>query len=68
METHTFLASWGEFGPSLEDVDMLTSLPLFNGAHATSIILEGEEQKRVDFFTKSFSMSKYSTNKATYLS
>lgn len=46
---------------------ILTLLPLFGEAHATSIILDGEDQKRVDFLTRSLSKPKYSTNKATYL-
>lgn len=29
METHTFVVSWGEFTPTLEDVVVLFHLPLF---------------------------------------
>lgn len=47
---------------------MLTSLPLFGEAHATRIMLDGGDQKRVDFLLKSLSKSKHSTNQATYLS
>lgn len=34
IEIHTFVASWAKFGPSLENVAMLTSLLLFGEAHA----------------------------------
>lgn len=68
IETHTFLASWGGFFLALEDVAMLTSLPLFDEAHATGVMLKGEDQKKADYLTKSLSSSNHSTNKATYLS
>lgn len=60
-----FIGSWGEFGPSLEDVVVLTSLLLFSEAHAITLTLDGEGQKRLDFLNKSISDSKYATNKAT---
>lgn len=59
-------ALWGEFGSSLKDVGNLTLLPLFGEAHAIGVTLQGEDQKRLDFFNKSLLMQ--STNKATYLS
>lgn len=65
--THTFVVSLGEFSPSLEDVAVLTSLPLFGEARATGLTLSGEDKKKVEFLIKSLSSSKYSTNKATYL-
>lgn len=62
------MASWGEFGPSLEDMAMLTSLSLFNKAHAMGVTLDGEDRKRQDFLKRSLSKSRYETYKATYLS
>lgn len=47
---------------------MLTSLSLFSKAYATGLFLDGEDKKRVYFLTKSMSKSKYSINKAIYLS
>lgn len=44
-ETDTFVASLGEFGPSLEDVAMLTSLPLFGEAHVNNLYPKGETRR-----------------------
>lgn len=63
-----FCGVLGGVNPSLEDVVVLTSLPLFDGAHAIGVTLEGEDQKRVNFLNKAFSDSRYAANKATYLS
>lgn len=52
----------------MEDIAMLMSLRLFGEAHTIGIILKEEDQKKVEYLTKSLSSSKYSTNKATYLS
>lgn len=65
------MASWGGGGgvwPVIGGRGHVDLLPLFAEAHANCIILDGEDQKRVDFMIKSFSKSKYATNKATYLS
>lgn len=68
-----FAAAWGEFRLSLEDLTMLTSLqgdghvPLFGAQHSTKVTLSGGDQKKVEFLSKSLSMSKYLTNKETYL-
>lgn len=35
-----FMASWEEFSPSLEDMAVLTSLPLFGEAHAIEVTLK----------------------------
>lgn len=32
VESHTFVTAWGEFYPTLEDVAMLTGLPLLGGS------------------------------------
>lgn len=62
------MATWGKFSLPLEDVTVLMSLSLFDEAYAIRVTLRGEDQKKVEFLTKSLSISKYSTNKATYLS
>lgn len=53
IETHTFVTSWGDFGLSLEDMPMLTSLSLFGEAYASSFYPDGEEKKQIDFLTRS---------------
>lgn len=67
-ETDTFVASYGKFGPSVEDVTMLTAVLLFVKAYDIRVSLNEEDQKKVEFLNKFLSSSKYSTNKATYLS
>lgn len=47
-ETHTFVAACGEFGPSMEDVAMLTSLSIFDEAHMACLYRDGENNKRID--------------------
>lgn len=37
MESHTFVAAWGEFGPTLEDVVVLTGLSIFDDVQAIAI-------------------------------
>lgn len=68
IETHTFVVLCEKVGPSLEDVAMLTSLPLFDEAHGTSPLSTWRGKKRIDFLTKSLLKSRYSANNATYLS
>lgn len=67
-EIHTFAASCGEFGPSLEDLAVLISLQLFGDAHAIGVILSADDQKRSEFLNKALSDSRYPSSKATYLS
>lgn len=64
----SFEPSSGEVDPSLKDVVVLTSLPLFIYAHAMRVTLEGKDQRMLDFLNKVLCDSKYSTNKDTYLS
>lgn len=52
-ETLTFVTTWEKFCPSLENVAMLMSLPLFGEAHATQVNLKGEDQMKVDYLAKS---------------
>lgn len=62
------MASWGNFGPSLEAVTVLTSLSFFGDANTIGVTLKEEDQKRVHFLNKSLSDSRNAANKATYLS
>lgn len=43
IDTHTFMATWGEFSPSLEDVAMLMSLPFFGMEHAIGVTLKEKD-------------------------
>lgn len=45
METHTFIAAWGEFILTLEDVAVMLQLSLFVDHGATGIILIKEEER-----------------------
>lgn len=57
-----------EFSPSLKDMAMLMSLPLFGESYAIGITLKIEDQEKVEYLTKSISSSKYPSNKVTCLS
>lgn len=46
------MASCGEFGPSVENVVVLTSLPLFEVTHVVSVILEGDDKMKLDFLNE----------------
>lgn len=48
----TRLLCSGEFGPTLEDVDVLTSLPMFGQSHATCIVLGGNDKEKLKFLNK----------------
>lgn len=37
IESHIFVAAWGEFGPTLEDVVVLTGLPVFGEVQAINV-------------------------------
>lgn len=45
---------------------ILMSLSLFCEAHATWVTLSWDDQKKVEFLSKSLPSSKYSTNKVIY--
>lgn len=66
-ENHTFVATWGEFGSSMEIVAMLTPLPMFGEAQAANRYLDGEDKKKVEALKTSLSKLKYSTNNAMYM-
>lgn len=68
-ETHTFIAFWRVFSLTLEEVAILTSVPMFGEDRVASFKnSEREDKKRLDALTSFLSKLKYSTNKATYLS
>ncbi|XP_059624660.1 uncharacterized protein LOC132267522 [Cornus florida] len=46
--THTFVASWGEFAPSLEDVCVLFHLPIFGSADSDLSVVSEEDREIVD--------------------
>ncbi|XP_059670029.1 uncharacterized protein LOC132315695 [Cornus florida] len=46
-ETHTFVASWGEFAPSLEDISVLLHLPVFGAADSDLSMVSEEDQEIV---------------------
>lgn len=51
-ESHTFVTAWGEFCPTLEDVVILTGLPLFGEAktivmpESSEVVLDAEDKVR----------------------
>lgn len=47
-ESHTFVAAWGEFGPTLEDVVVLMGLPVFGEVQAVSIADDSSVSLDVD--------------------
>lgn len=69
MEMQTFVASWGEFAPTLEDVVALTSLPLFGDAQIARFKLTDKDNKaRHDALMQFLRKTKYGTSKkSTYL-
>lgn len=44
-EMHTLVATWGEFGPTLEDVVALTSLPMFGDAQVAHFKCTDKDSK-----------------------
>lgn len=43
-KSHMFIAAWGEFGPTLEDVVVLTGLPVFGDSKA----MPGDSSAKMD--------------------
>lgn len=50
-QTHTFMAAWGEFVPSLEDVVVIARLPVFEDRKAMVVVLKGEDKEMLQFLT-----------------
>lgn len=46
VDKHAFIASWGEFTPTLEDVAVMFYISLFADYSARGIILTEEEEER----------------------
>lgn len=68
-ETHFFVTVWRGFDPKMEDMAILTSLPMFDEDRVTNFkITEGEDKERLNALTSFLSKSKCSTKKTTYLS
>lgn len=57
-ESHTFVAVWGEFTPTLEDLARQTMLSLFVEANTMGIILEGDDQTKLKYLTFDMAASK----------
>lgn len=64
--SHTFVAVWGEFCPSLEDVFMLTELLMFGDYHAVDP-LDDEGERLLEGLHDTMTRPKYALNKGTYL-
>lgn len=65
MESHTFIAAWGEFGPTLEDVVVLTGLPVFGDSKTvampddSSTKLDEEGKIRLGLLNEALTASKH---------
>lgn len=65
-ESHTFVVASGEFGPTLEDVLNITALPLYGETNTMGLILEGEDEDKLQSLTAAIHHSKAaSSNKFT---
>lgn len=47
-ETHTFVCSWGEFTPTLEDVANVTGLPITGSIDPSNIQISMEDVDKLD--------------------
>lgn len=71
IESHIFVAAWGEFGPTLEDVVVLTGLPVFgevqaiNVADDSSARLDVDGEIRLTLLNEALATSKHE-GKSTY--
>lgn len=62
-----FIASWGTFGPTLEDMMNLTTLPLGGETKAISMAVGQEDEDKLQQLTSTIVLSKVS-GKFTYAS
>lgn len=44
-ESHTSIAAYGEFGPTIGDVSAIILLSMFGNTHAMGIILDEEKEE-----------------------
>ncbi|XP_021826614.1 uncharacterized protein LOC110767396 isoform X2 [Prunus avium] len=51
-ETHTFICSWGEFTPTLEDVVNILHLPIVGNQDPFNIILDAKDKERLEILKK----------------
>lgn len=51
MESYTFIAAWGKFGPMLEDVLNLMALAIYGEVNAMGMILEGDDEDKLQWLT-----------------
>lgn len=65
--SHTFVAAWGEFCPSFEDVFMLSGLFMFRDYHAVDA-LDNEGKRLLKSLHDTMMRAKYISNKETFLS
>lgn len=68
MESHTLVAAWGEFGPTLENMVVLTGLPVFvqvqaiNIADDSSVGLDVDSEIRLTLLNEALTASKHKGN------
>lgn len=60
-----FVAVWGEFIPTLEDVAQLTMLLVFGNQSPIGIVLEGEDEAKHKYLTSAMTVSRM-FGKSTY--
>lgn len=49
IETHTSIASWGKFGPTLEDVLILAMLSMHRKRNLMGVVLEGDDKEKLQY-------------------
>lgn len=65
--SHTFVTTWGEFCPSLEDVFMLMGLPTFGDYHTVDA-LDNKGERLLALLHETMNKAKYASSKGTYFS
>lgn len=65
MESDTFIASWGEFRPTLKDMVSLTMLPIYRERKSMGEVLKGEDEDKLHSLTSAMAASKTS-GKSSY--
>lgn len=67
MESHTSIAAWGEFSPTLDNIVVLTMLPLYIKKNAMGMTLGENGTEKLEY--RKFSLTRVkSSGKATYTS
>lgn len=65
MESDTFIASRGEFRPTLDDVVSLTMLPIYGERNSMGAVLKGVDEDKLHSLTSAMAASKMS-GKSSY--